>query len=149
MTMEQREIMQIVSHLRHFSHLMCSKWKIEIIFNISRPFVALFANVGYIILVRIGIVKRVRIMSPLTPAPQQPSITPTARKVEIVEETGRPTVEKKDVNATSEQQAAESQRRKELAKRALEKRMASKQQESAATAPGDVVVEVVPTSEKT
>jgi DUF1365 family protein len=63
-------------------------------------------------------------MSPLTPMEQAKanSNAPPTRKIEIVVDPQRP----KETPSTEQQ--SESQRRKELAKRAIEKRMASKQE---------------------
>ncbi len=85
---------------------------------------ASISNIGFIVLVKVGIVKRARILSPLNPMEQAKANNSQTvpRKIEIVVDPQRP----KETPSTEQQ--SESQRRKELAKRAVEKRMASKQE---------------------
>ncbi|KAL0478162.1 hypothetical protein AKO1_008455 [Acrasis kona] len=128
-----------------------------------QPYVANFANYFHLIACRIGLVKKIRIMSPLTPSTHS-FIAPTSsstsasnsRKLERQNNSApvyQPTLKPSDdvsidvivhptntnnsttSSAGHQLSAVDAQRRRELAQKALEKRMASKAEAAVDTAP--------------
>lgn len=95
--------------------------------------------------------KRTRIMSPLVSTIQAPIPTQQPiglRKIDVIDDFSLRTAsanDRKESLLTQEPaqiSSTESQRRRELAQRALEKRMASKQQQNNEKSTGDVTIQV-------